>query len=145
MFRMKVKAIKWFKVQEQFKRNGAVIYFFNLLYWSIVDLPCCINFCCTAKWFSFTYIHSFSYSFPLWSITGYWIYGCCYLDLILISMLRQTPTTPFSVLFFFLFLAALGLHCCTQAFSSCGERGLLFVLVRRLLIVVASPVVEHGL
>ena len=46
---------------------------------------------------------------------------------------------------FFFFLAALGLHCCVQAFSSCGERGLLFVAVRRLLIAVASLVVEHGL
>ena len=26
-------------------------------------------------------------------------------------------------LFIYLFLAALGLHCCAQAFSSCGERG----------------------
>ena len=32
-----------------------------------------------------------------------------------------------------------------RAFSSCGERGLLFVAVRRLLIAVASLVVEHGL
>ena len=32
-----------------------------------------------------------------------------------------------------------------QAFSSCSERGLLFVAVRGLLIVVASLVVEHGL
>ena len=31
------------------------------------------------------------------------------------------------------------------AFSSCGERGLLFVAVRGLLIAVASLVVEHGL
>ena len=46
---------------------------------------------------------------------------------------------------FNLFLAALGLRCCTQAFSSCSERGLLFVVVRGLLIVVASLVVEHGL
>ena len=45
----------------------------------------------------------------------------------------------------YLFLAALGLHSCAQAFSSCGERGLLFVAVRRLLIAVASLVVEHGL
>ena len=44
-----------------------------------------------------------------------------------------------------LFLAALGLHCCAQAFSSCGERGLLFVAVRGLLTVVASLVAEHGL
>ena len=32
-----------------------------------------------------------------------------------------------------------------RAFSSCGERGLLFVVVRGLLIEVASLVVEHGL
>ena len=47
--------------------------------------------------------------------------------------------------FIYLFLAALGLHCCTWAFSSCGEQGLLFVVVRRLLIVVASLVAEHRL
>ena len=29
----------------------------------------------------------------------------------------------FYYLFIYLFLAALGLHCCAQAFSSCGERG----------------------
>ena len=45
----------------------------------------------------------------------------------------------------YLFLAALGLHCCPQAFSSCGKRGLPFVAVRGLLIVVASLVAEHGL
>ena len=43
----------------------------------------------------------------------------------------------------FIFLAALGLRCCTQAFSSCGERGLLFIAVRGLLIAVASLVMEH--
>ena len=42
------------------------------------------------------------------------------------------------------FLAALGLHCCVQAFSSCGEQGPLFVAVRGLLTTVAS-LVEHGL
>ena len=46
---------------------------------------------------------------------------------------------------FYLFLAALGLRCCAQAFSSCGERGLLFVAVSRFLIVVASLVAEDGL
>ena len=51
----------------------------------------------------------------------------------------------FLMYLFYLFLAALGLRCCMQAFSSCGERGLLFVAVRRLLIVVASLVEEHGL
>ena len=45
----------------------------------------------------------------------------------------------------YLFLAVLGLRCCAWAFSSSGEWGLLFVVVRGLLIVVASLVVEHGL
>ena len=48
-------------------------------------------------------------------------------------------------LFIYLFLAVLGLHRCARTFSSCGERGLLFVAVRGLLIVVASLVSEHGL
>ena len=51
----------------------------------------------------------------------------------------------FIYLFIYLFLAVLGLRCCTQAFSSCGERGLLFVAVHSLLIAVASLVAEHGL
>ena len=44
-----------------------------------------------------------------------------------------------------LFLVALGLRCCVQPFSSCRERGLLFVAVCGLLIVVASLVAERGL
>ena len=51
----------------------------------------------------------------------------------------------FIYLFVCLFLAVLGLHCCTQAFASCEEQGLLFVAVHRLLIAVASLVAEHGL
>ena len=49
------------------------------------------------------------------------------------------------IYFIFYFLAALGLRCCAQAFSSCGERGLLFVVVHRLLIALASLVAEQGL
>ena len=40
--------------------------------------------------------------------------------------------------FIYLFLAALALRCCTQAFSSCGKRGLLFVAA-------SSLVAEHEL
>ena len=66
---------------------------------------------------------------------------------------RETPRLIFIlfiflnkfIYFMYLFLAALGLRCCTWAFSSCGEQGLLFVAVRGLLIVVASLVAEHGL
>ena len=49
------------------------------------------------------------------------------------------------IYFIYLFLAVLGLRCCVRAFSSCGKRGLLFIAVRRLLIAVASLIVEHGL
>ena len=51
----------------------------------------------------------------------------------------------FLINLFYLFLAALGLCCCMRAFSSCGERGLLFVVVRGFLTEVASLVAEHGL
>ena len=51
----------------------------------------------------------------------------------------------FVYLFIYLFLAALGLCCCVWAFSSCSQRGLLFVGVHGPLIAVASLVVEHGL
>ena len=48
-------------------------------------------------------------------------------------------------LFLYLFLAALGLHCCVWACFSCGEQELLFIAVCGLLIAVASLVAEHGL
>ena len=51
----------------------------------------------------------------------------------------------FFFFFIFLFMAAVGLRCCVRPFSSCSERGLLFVVVRGLLIVVASLVAEQGL
>ena len=54
-------------------------------------------------------------------------------------------SSRFFFYFLFLFLAELGLHCSAQAFSSCGEWGLLFVVVHGLLIAVASFVAEHGL
>ena len=55
------------------------------------------------------------------------------------------PLLFFLMYFIYLFLAALGLCCCALVFSSCGERGLLFVAVRGLLIAVASLVAEHRL
>ena len=57
------------------------------------------------------------------------------------------PIRRHRVLYFviYLFMAALGLCCCARAFSSCGEQGLLFIVVHGLLIAVASFVAEHGL
>ena len=39
----------------------------------------------------------------------------------------------------------MGLRCCTRAFSSCGERGPLFIAVRGPLTIAASLVAEHRL
>ena len=73
---------------------------------------------------------------------------------------RGTPPLVFCLLCaFFFFLRFIYLLVCLfiylwlrrvfvagrWAFSSCGERGLLFLVVRRLLIAVASLVVEHRL
>ena len=33
-----------------------VFFFFN---WIVADLQCCVNFCCTAKWFRYTYVYFF--------------------------------------------------------------------------------------
>ena len=56
---------------------------------------------------------------------------------------KMLISTFFKNKFIYLFLAVLGLRCCTQ--SSCGEQGLLFVAVHGLLIAVASLDAEHGL
>ena len=42
-------------------------------------------------------------------------------------------------------MAVLGLRFCARAFSSCGERGPLFIVVRGPLIIAASLHVEHRL
>ena len=52
----------------------------------------------------------------------------------------------FNELFYFLFIfGCVGTSLLPRAFSSCGERGLLFVAVHWLLIAVASFVADHGL
>ena len=33
-------------------------FFKKKLYWSIIDLQCCVNFTCTAKWFRYTHTHT---------------------------------------------------------------------------------------
>ena len=49
-------------------------------------------------------------------------------------------------LFAYLFLAALGLHCCVQDFSSWGEwGGYSLVVLLRLFFAVASLIVDHML
>ena len=62
-----------------------------------------------------------------------------------IPMATPNHSVMLIYLFIYLFSAVLGLRCCARAFSSFGKQGLLFVMMRGLLIVVASLVVEHGL
>ena len=61
-----------------------------------------------------------------------------------ILILLNKLTDIFKSNFASLFLAVLGLRCCTD-FSSCSKWGLLFVTVYGLLAVVGSLVAEHGL
>ena len=68
-----------------------------------------------------------------------------YLLVICMSSLEKCLVQIFCPDCFFVFLAVLGLRCCAWAFSTCGERGLLFVAVCRLLIFMVSLVAEHGL
>ena len=92
------------------------------------------------------YIHIMSLVGILETVWVFFVF--CFLFLIcgLWSIFRFPPLVLEIFFFnFYLFLAVLGLRCCMRAFSSCGERGLLFIAVRRLLIVVASLVAEHGL
>ena len=59
---------------------------------------------------------------------------------------REFPEFYFIFLkFIYSFLAALGPCYCVRASFSCSERGPLLAAVRGLLIVVASPIAQHGL
>ena len=57
--------------------------------WSIADVECCVNFCYIAKCFTYMSIYSFSYSSPLWFLTGYWIqFPMLYVVVQLLSCVR---------------------------------------------------------
>ena len=76
------------------------IYFFKF-YLSTVDLQCCVNFCCIAKWFSYTYIILFhilfhyhlsqdtEYSSPCYTV------GVCCLSTLYISLHLLIPNSQF--------------------------------------------------
>ena len=72
--------------------------------------------------------------------------GLSHMAFIMLMYVTFIPTFVESFFCFFgFFLAALGLHGCARAFSSCGEQGLLFIALHGLLIAVTSLVAEHGL
>ena len=69
-------------IQEFGVPAGCVKWFNFIFIKSIVDLQCCINFCCVVKVIqscSFMNIFFFSYYIPSWSIPRDWIYSSlCY-------------------------------------------------------------------
>ena len=62
-----------------------------------------------------------------------------------IQILYKYDIIFLNYLFIYLFLAVLGLRFCARAFSSCGKRGPLLIVMRGPLSVAASPVAEHRL
>ena len=73
-----------------------------------------------------------------------WFWLCCLFLLVEIFMWFFF-FNKFIYFIIFLILAVLGLRFCARAFSSCGERGPLFIAVRRPLTVAASLVAERRL
>ena len=67
-----------------------------------------------------------------------------------VLLLCSHPPLALFVCFFFFkmyllyFLAAVGLHCCTWAFCSCGEWGLLFTCSYSSFVVCGLPIAEQG-
>ena len=53
------------------EKEGVWSLFSSFLYWCIIDFQCCVNFCCTAKWFSHTHTrtHTHIYIYILFLYT----------------------------------------------------------------------------
>lgn len=51
-----------------------LLFPFFKVYWNILDLQCCDNFCRTTMWITYTWTHVYSHSrlFPTQIITEYW-------------------------------------------------------------------------
>ena len=58
---------------------------------------------------------------------------------------REVPELHSFLKMYLLTFACVDLRCCMWAFSSCGERRLLFIAVHRFLFAVAPLVAERGL
>ena len=101
-------------------------------------------------WITFALLLKISWLYLCGTISGIFILFCS-ISLFVCSF-TSTTLSYFSKSFFFfnfiylfIFGCVLGLRFCAWAFSSCGERGPLFITVRRPLTVTASLVAEHKL
>ena len=71
----------WFPSSPPVSHSNPLLFlvcFFKWFYWSIANLQCHVSFWYTAKWLSYicvcVYIYTHTYYFPLWFITGFWIW-----------------------------------------------------------------------
>lgn len=80
-------------------KYDVIFSLFFFFCWNVVDLPCYVHLCCTAKCLSYpytyVYIHdSFSYSFPSWFITGYCCLSVLYVMVYTFSSPTPMPSLP---------------------------------------------------
>ena len=73
-------------------RVEKTVYFFN---WRIIDLHCCVNYCCMAKWFSYihTYIGIYMFFFNIFHYDCK--NSCCYIASVMSNSVqphRRQPT-----------------------------------------------------
>ena len=126
---MQCKFFTYFIATEHHSFIHMLIY----LNWSIVALQCFASFCYIAKWISYLFIHisSVLHFLPIYVTTEHWIEFPVLYGRFVLAFFQTLH------LFNCLFLAALGLRCCGQAYSGCAECGLF--------IAAASLVAEHWL
>ena len=97
----------------------------------------CVCVCVYTHTHTHTHIHTYHIFFIHLSVNGH--FGCFHA----LAIVNRQHFPP--ILFIYLLLAALGLRCCTRAFSSCFKQGLLFIALRGFPTEVSSLVAEHGL
>ena len=56
------KGCRWVP-DHQHPLSKHLLLVWKFIFWSIVDLQHCVNFCCTAKWFRYIYIYIYIYIF----------------------------------------------------------------------------------
>ena len=69
-------SLKWRKwITWGFTISIVVFFHFLKFYWQIVDVQYCDDFCCTTKWFNYTYTHTCSFQIlsPSRPTSDYWI------------------------------------------------------------------------
>ena len=95
-------AVKAWSLNHWMSRDVPTYYYFLfqlIFYWSIVELQCCVNYSCRAKWFSYTFIYilfHFLFHYVLsqdieYSLLCYTVGPCCFSSLYIPVQPSPTP------------------------------------------------------